>query len=277
MNIYRYSDYRQIIKKLVEQTKKTDSSVNYSTLASALRVQKTHISKILKGSAHLSSDQLYLLIDFFKLTLEEGNYLSLLIEKERTGIAPRRQQLEAKIGAIQSQHRDTRKTLKAKMIESEESKAYAEYYLDPLMTIVDVFLMVPQYQKNPQSISKILGIGEGHLKRILSTMEKLKMIKRDEKEKSYYPLQNDTILTKDSPLCSPHQVLLRLLSAFHALRIPADERFNFSMTIATDARTRAYIHDKFLEFLRAIESEIKSSQPEEIYQINFELFPWRII
>lgn len=274
INIFRYSDFRQILKQLVAQKKKTSGDFNFSMLATALGVQKTYLSKVMSGSGQLSADQIYTLAENFSLTKEEHDYLILLIECERTGLAKRRQFLERRVSAIQAEHRNTKKNLKAKFSEEKIADARAEYYLDPFMTIAHLFLTLPSYAGDSKKVAQRLKFSDFYAKKIFSALERIGIIEKLNTPDCYRVVEDHLHLSSESLLSTPYHALFRMASLQQLMKIAPEERFAFSVTFSADDGTKKMVHEAFLNFLREIEPAVKAAPIESVYQLNFDLFPW---
>lgn len=273
VNVFRFLDYRDILKNLVASRKKEDKKFSFSSLAEILGVQKTYLSKVMNNNGSLNSDQIYSLVEFFSLSKGEHDYILLLLECERTGLAKRRQKLEKRIAAIQAEQRNTKKILKAKFSAGESQDPFAEYYLDPFMTVVHICLTLPEYNGSAERIAQKFNFSDSYSKKIFSSLERLGIIEKT-KSNHYKVLDDHLQLSSDSPLCTPYHILFRALSANYLVKVPSDERFAFSVTFSADDKAKKQIHEAFLKFLREIEPVIKSAPAKEVLQINFDLFPW---
>lgn len=274
MSIFLHLDYRKAISDVIGQKRKDDSSWSLTNLAAALRVQKTYISRVLKENAHLNQDQVYLAGKFLKLDQEELEYLFLLLEFNRSVVSDRKKELLGLIHNIQSKHQNTRRHLKAQIIEPQTGDKYTSYYLDPLAPLVHNYLSIPRYSKSPALIAPKLNITEGQLKNITSLLEGLEIIRWDDRSKSFRILKDHLQLASDSPLCLPYQILFRIQTLLQIKKLSPDERFNFAVTFTGNETARKALHEEFLKFLRKAESIVKEAPSERVYQMNFDLFPW---
>jgi hypothetical protein len=69
--------------------------------------------------------------------------------------------------------------------------------------------------------------------------------------------------------------MFRLQTLQQIKRLDADERFLFSVTFSGNEATQAALHEEFLKFLRKAEAIVKDAPPEGVFQMNFDLFPWK--
>ena len=274
MSVFRYNDYRDAIAAKIENSKKTSEKLNYTELADAMRVQKTYVTRVFKKDAHFSSDQLFLASDYLKLSEDESQYLMLLLEYGRSALSVRKKIMQKQINDIQILHRDTRKHLKAEMVNPLGLNDYNRYYLDPLVPLAHTFLSVPAFAKNTKLVSTKLGVSEKRMKSIVKTLEDLKIIELDSGSGAYRIIRDHMQLVADSPLNLPYQIFQRTNAIQKIQSQNLEDRFTFSVAFSADEKTKNEIHEAFLKFLRKAESSVKSSTPSEVYQMNFDLFGW---
>jgi len=274
MNIFRLSDYRDVIAAKIEDSKKMETKLSFSELADAIQVQKAYITRVLKKDGHLNTDQLYLTCEYFSFNPEETKYMGLLLEFNRSILPARRKELQRQISDIQAIHRDTRKHLKAQIISPLNLDEYNRYYLDPLAPLVHTFLSIPTFAKSIKAIAAKLNISEKRIKTTIQTLESLKIIKWNSVGGSYQVLRDHMQLAGDSPLNLPYQVFQRT-NALHKIQTQSlEDRFVFSVAFSADEKGKTEIHEEFLKFLKKAETVVRDSQPSDIYQMNFDLFGW---
>jgi uncharacterized protein (TIGR02147 family) len=267
-------DYREIIRTLVDEHRRTDQKFNFSVLAKALGVQKTFLSMVMNSNSQLSTDQLFSLSEYFRLSKQEHDYLILLLEYEKTGLAKRKKFIRNRIAAIQLEQRSPRKALGHEFVETGDNPT-ADYYLDPFMTIVHQCLALAEFGGDPNKVAQGLGIPDRSIKKIVRTLESLKLIAPARPPGTYSVTKEHVWLAPESPLNSAYYSLFRQVSAYQLAKTPRDQRSVFSVTFTADDKARGLIHEAFLKFLREMESIVKAAESKEVYQINFDLFPWR--
>lgn len=131
MNIYLSRNYRQILRQLIEERRVHDPRSSFQSLATAARIQKSYMSKVVTGKTHLTADQMFLITRFLELDLDAAKYLELLLERERTGVEGRKQELERQIEVARAPHLASQAYLKAEAV-SVSTGGLTDYYLDPL-------------------------------------------------------------------------------------------------------------------------------------------------
>ncbi len=273
INIVDYLDYTVWLRDLLKSGKKINKKYTQTAVAVAVGVQKAYLSKVTKGQANLSSDQIFLLSRYLQLSEKEAQYLTLIHDYSRTGLEKRRAELRTKIEELRLRDQDVRAKLKTEFIDSETSETVA-YFLDPYSTIVHMLLTIDHYRQDTEAIARDLLMAPEHLKEILRVMEKLEFIKLNSLTKQYEILKQHFFIHKTSPLSPPHQALVRTHSAAQLLRIQAPQKQSFNLTFTTDEASVAKIRESFVKWLKELESIISDTEAERAYQLNYDLFPW---
>jgi uncharacterized protein (TIGR02147 family) len=277
VNIFRTTDYREIIKGLITNRKKTDPTFTAATLAQQIGVQKTYVSMVLRGEREFSSDQVFQICQEFQLNSEITDYILLLLEYARTGLAVRKKELHRRIGAIQLEQQNLKKHIKRKVIVPEPTDPLiAEYYLDPWTVIVHHFLIIPKYQKTPNLIRQKLGLTQTQMKTYLARLQKVGLIKLDSSGRIHEVSHESVHLSRNSPLCAPHLSLLRHITGIHLDKILLTKRLSYSSVFRANESTIGRIQDKLTGFLKEIEPMLESAPDEEVFGFNFDLFPWAL-
>lgn len=270
--IYRHWNYIEALEDLFQERKNRVGKWTLARMGEEIGIQPSYITNVLKGRAHLQPDQLYTIAEHLGLKANEREYLLLLLDYNRSTNPNRKADLKDKLFQFQKKYLKSDLHISAKTVDVEER--FSEYYLNPICPIIHVFLNFDQYAKQPEKIAQQLGIAKNLLGDAIAVLEKLKYIEKT--SKGYKVLIKNRHLPKDSPLCEPHQTLMRYKSIDQMQRIPKDDKYSFSVTLSCTPQDKNLIHQEFLNFLKKSEHIVKNSKREEIYQINFDLFPWSL-
>lgn len=273
MKIFEFNDYRQVIKKLIDEKKSKDSSITYASFAEVIGVQKTFVSKVLKELAHFSDDHLHLAFEYFQFNDIETQYMKLLYDHNRSGLNKRKSKLMKEISRIQEEQRQFHVHTRAEMQKPELTTEMAEYYLDPLNLIVHAHMGIPKYQNQPSLLSNALGISQEQLQTCLQTLQRLKIVQAQGKK--IIPMKEALHLDVRSMFCKPHQMLFRIRSQERLMDLTPESRFMLSTTFSGTEEMKAQIQEHFLIFMKQVEKLIQNAEiSEKVYQLNFDLFPW---
>lgn len=276
MGLYQHSDYRKALREILDERKSSDASVSFSSYADAIGVQKTFVSKVLGGSAHLSDDQLYLTFEYLKFDKEEENYFRLLYDHSRTGLHARKKVIHAEIKKIQEEKRQLKIHTTAEVQKPETKEDLSEYYLNPLNLIVHAYLAIDQFSKNPSLIASELELTPQRLSKILDCLKRLKIIDFNKAGSRVEVLKYAMHLDVDSIYCQPHQQLMRMKCAEQIVKLTPERRFISNLTFSGDQALKNLIQEMYLDFMKKVEKAMDDAEGSEeaVYQINFDLFPW---
>jgi uncharacterized protein (TIGR02147 family) len=274
MNIFSTTDYREALRSAVKARKQTEKKFTFAQLAEAARVQRPYLSKVLKGTADLNADQLYLISARLQLSHEEQDYLQLLLSFERTGVASRRTELKSKILQLAEKHTSMAQHTSAAVHtpRSHSNDAFIDYYLDPFAQIVHMGLVIPRFSREPAALAGELGISPSYLNGIILQLERLGLITRTASRITTKPTK--LFLSKDSPVFRSWRNLVKGMSMQRLNQLPESETFFFSTTFSSDAETYAFIRRKFLEVIKECEPKISAAKDENVYSLTMEAYPW---
>jgi hypothetical protein len=281
MLIFEFTDYKSAIKDLVLARKQSNPSLTFERLATACGMQKTYLSRALnRDDVHFSSDQLFLACEFLKLREEERTFLELLHRHSRTSVARLRQDLERKISEMRKNHVRTETYVTVESVLTSKTQSFInEYYLDPNMQLIHLFLTIERYAKSPELIQKQLGLDSQRFSHLLAKLVDFGLIAEETRRSGHrYRVMNSSLhLPVDSPINRPYQALMRLQSSARASAASPDQSYSYSVFFSTDPETRKEIQIKFMEWLESIRKQVQRSEPSDVYQLCFDLVDWSTV
>jgi uncharacterized protein (TIGR02147 family) len=274
MNIYLVRDYRQILRQLVELRRLHDPRANFQSLAKAARIQKSYMSKVVTGRAHLTTDQMFLVCRHLELDGEAARYLELLLEWERTGVEVRRRELSRLIEEARAPHLESQAHLLAEPV-TVSTGGLTDYYLDPLNQIVHVCLFIEAFRKDSALLARELHQPPERIVGALSTLERLGLVRRRAGKGAGWELVTTNLhLTRQSPVYRPWRSQLKLMALTRLDMMQATDSYSFANVFSGDRATFEAIRVKFLEFLKDADQMIKPAPDRNVFQMSFDLFPW---
>lgn len=270
MNMFTENDYRTIIRRCIEERKKTEPTYNFQELAKKMRIQKAYLSRVISGKAHFSSDQLFLACQFLNFNEEEKEYLFLLLEIAKSGLEDRKKQLMKKIDSFQVKYLVTKKFLSEKTF-SGSSLDFIDYYLNPLNQIVHICLSINRFRADLKQIAKELHVPLDKIIFSVHQLEKMGIIEKTKNDQYVNRIKN-LHLPKDSKIYQSWLNQIRFFGLMQSHHISQDNKYNFTAIFSGNSILRKKIQIKLLEFIKEIEPTIKDSRPSGIYQLNLDVF-----
>lgn len=274
MNIYQETSYKDLLESVLREKKLLLGShhFDFQKMAEACGIQKPYLSRVFRQDAHLNADQIYLAGRFLKLTEDEQTYLALLHEHQRSGLPERQALLQQKILTLRAQNERTEKHLSESVRQTSEQELL-EYYLNPTFQLVHLFLTIDRYARHPALIGKALGLRASILKGCLGRLQEWGLIQYDGTEAKV--ILDQLHLPNGSPLHPQYQSSLRGKAMDRLREEPENRRnYNFALVFSATEAVRAEVQAEFFAFLKRTENRVRGCEPDEVFQLNFDLMTW---
>lgn len=269
MVVYNYDSYKTYLQDLVAFRKSGERRFSYAKLANQIGVQRSYLSRVLRNEASLSSDQLYLLATELNLNGDDRKYLLLLLEIERSQVRERKMELMAERDKYKKEKLKTEAYMKRESIAPTDS-AYIDYYGNVLVPIIHMFLTIPAYLKNPDTLCNRLQISPLTLDRALQALERCNLLKIE--KSGYQVVSQDLFLSDKSNLWKIYGTQFRLKSIEYHQKIENDQDFFFTASFSANEELRQNLKQKLKDLLKWLSPQVEKCQSEEVYHINLDLF-----
>src|SRR3989339_493234 len=270
LNLFNYLGYKEILKELLAYNKREKNTrFTFQDMAKAARVQKTYLSKVLNRDGDLSFDQLYLACRYLEVTSEEMHYIELVYQMNLTYLPGRKKELLVLIKQIQKKYNKSETHLQADKVNVLQ-KDLSEYYLDPDMQIVHMALTVERFRRTPHTICRELQIPEFKLNQILEKLEKMQVIGKSEGR--YIVLRENLHLADDAGFVIQYKIMQKVKSIELIQKLSPEQKYNFSVIFSATPEVKMEIQENFFKFLKKCQASVQNAKPQELYQLNFDLF-----
>lgn len=271
MNIFNHLDYREILKKTIETRKKIDSTINFQAMATHTRIQKAYLSQVIKGNRDLSQDQLYLAAEYLGFSPEEKEYLKLLLDYARSGLADRKKILLREIKIWQKQKNKTSQYIDVKELTQREINR-EDYYLDPMNQVVHMGLYCEEFRKDPMKLAAKLFLPKTRISNYIQNLQRMEIIQISNKGIELNDVELH--LPKSSPIFPSYKSQCYTNTMNRLKQLDESKTYNLSVIFSADEAVRKEINDQFMKFLTKIKKLVDESKSTEVFQMNFDLFSW---
>lgn len=274
MSVFVHENYRQALRYSIDRYRRQKPFYTQTLLAEKSGIHNTFISNVLKGRSDFNPDQIFAIGELLGLHSGEIDFVVLLLEWEKSIHSVRKELLKQQI------ENTRRKELKlGKLLETEDPKDSTddniEYYLNPYYLVIHTALNLNAYAQSPTLLSHQLKLSEDYVRQILKRLEDMQFIKFNSKKNRYEVLVGSRHLDKTSPLCIPHQTLLRNQGLRQMGELKEEKRNFFSATFLGSEKLRKQIEKEFYQFTQKAKKLADSNKSSDaIFQMNFDLFPW---
>lgn len=271
MSIYNQWNYRAHLHEVSRGLKAQRPGFTLQKLAAKTGLQAPYLTNVFKERAHLNLDQAHAVGSELGLSEEEIEHLLLLVDFERSSLSSRRQKLKERIDKIRREKLKSKAHLQKEILETGTENE-TKFFLNPYYKIINAFLGIERYRENPAAIAQALHLDPRQVEAWIKDLIDMGFAQKT--KEGLEKLKRNFHLSKDSPLCSPHQQLLSQVAARQVQSLPDAEKFNFAVTFSADAETRDQVQREFLKFLKSIESLVKDAPAHDVFGLSFDLFRW---
>lgn len=265
MNIFEESDYKNIIKLIVDQRPEQKRGF-FSRLAEHLNINPSLISQILSGPKDFTEEQIVQVCEYMGLSHLESRYILTLLQIERAGSHKLKVIHEATRDEIKNKALDlsNRIEIKQKLSASERSKFYSSwaYSAIHLMTTLQ---QAPQFK----DICERFSFSSERTQEIINFLLETGMV--IEKNSKYYPGSVHTHLEKTSPEVTYLHKNWRLRSIETAERLTAEE-FMYSCNFTISKKDFLALREELVQVTKKFLRLVDQSHPEDLAQLNIDLF-----
>jgi uncharacterized protein (TIGR02147 family) len=264
-SIFTYSDYRAFIKDAIEEKRSRNPGFSYRCAANRIGISSGSLTRVLNGSRHAGTALLGKLIPFLGLKKREAEYFSLLVQFESVKEETARRLCYQEILKLRAERN--------KPVPDENHLFFEQWYHVALFELLRTIKDPVDYSKLGSLLQP--AISESKTRKALELLERLGYIK---KSADAVMCTTEPFLTTgdtwESVAIHGFQVAISELAASALDTVPKRERdfSTLTMALSEDAFT------KIRQILQRARSEIAAvektcTDPERVYQINFQCFP----
>lgn len=267
-NITEHIDYRNIIK---ERSK--PKGLTFKSLAENCAIHTSYFSRVMMGKADFSDEQLYLIGKTLLLRDWEIDYFLLLGDFARSGNMKHKDFLLEKIEEMQKHKQKVGAQLQDTHTNFPEN--YIElYYEEALTAKIHMHLTIERFRKNPDLLTKKLGISKTKLDSELRKLKFLHLIK--EANPGVELLKTHVHLDESHPASPNNHINWRLESIGHISKRachPTD--YHLSVAFGSNEKIKKELKELFKKYViqaQKIVKENPATESEDIYFLNMDLY-----
>lgn len=272
MFLFDLQDYREAIKQIIEQKQKTIRTLTFQSVAQQCRIQKGYLSRVVAKSADLSRDQLFLFCDAMHLDPQQRNFLFLLHDFNRAGVEKRKIALGRELEQLRAKAAKTEGHIRYDKLISDDVSQFSKYYLDINTQLVHMFLTVQRYRNDLSLIESALRIDSTQMHQHLARLEELGLIKIEGAKISI--LRDELHLSADHPIFPIYRSMMRIRATSRLQENSDADNYSYSAFVSASSNTRILVKKRFLAFLKELQKEVGTDNPQEVFQINFDVLSW---
>ncbi len=267
IEIFDYTDYRKFLKDRSASLKSAGQPISYRYIAEVVGFKSAgFLSQVLNGSCNLPDRFIEKIADVFQLKKREARYFDLMVHYNQSENHDEKKAYFGKMVAF--------KKGRVRTVEPDEYAFYDKWYYSAIRAVLNYYEFDGDYYK----LSKMLipHISAAEAKKAIRVLEKLKLIKKEEKTGHYRLTENHISTGHDTDSVVINNFVLNTLDiAKDALyRFGKRDRTFSSLTLSVSQQGYESIRHK-VDALRAelVNLVKQDSDVDRVIQVNFQIFP----
>lgn len=267
---YESKNYKRLLFGVLERLAADNARAHTQTrLADACGVNKTFLSRVFNGSAHLSAEQVFLACAFLRLEPEQRDFALLLHAHDVARPGPYKSSLQERLIALRAEKAQAKAALASDSALRVEELSL--YFAEPHFQLVHMCCFLPGLAKDAAALARTLHLSESRVRRILRWLESAQLISST--DEGFKPRVAALHLPHDSPFVDVYRQQMRT-HALQRLSRDAPGSFSFSTLFTADEATRKIIKGKLLDVLKECQALVAHAPSRDLFQLNIDLFSW---
>lgn len=256
MTIFDFKDYKLYLKHIIDSSKRGI----ITRLAEAAGCQRSYLSQALSTQVNLTSDQVYNISIFLKLSEDEQEYLLLLLEQDKAASFSYKKRIKAKIENLKSNS----KRLSQKVEKKNPKKVNPKYYSAWYYSAVHIASSIEQF-KTEKDFATHLNLNINTVTEVLTDLKSWGLVKLKKDEWIYNDayslhLKDDALLTRLNHSNWRTYVLSQ--------PIEPEKNINYTSVFAVSKKDLNTLRSDVLDFLKEQRQKISPSDSEELVVFN---------
>jgi uncharacterized protein (TIGR02147 family) len=264
--LYRYNDYRLFLKDMIEHLRQTTYRFSLRQLANQAGFSTPNIFQmVLNGQRKLNNDGINRVADLFKLSNKEREFFRNLVNLGQAKSHEEKDHF----------YRQLTHSQRYSVLNKDEKylyKFYSRWYFPVIRELVSTTDFIPDPAWIAERITPPISSAEAT--RAIRILEQCNQIRRTERGyEQITPVVTTGEEVTSVAVTNFHKTMIR--KAAEALdKTPHTQRNVSSLTFASSNETYSAIVKEIYTMQQRIIAMLKNERkPEEVFQLNFQLFP----
>jgi uncharacterized protein (TIGR02147 family) len=263
--VTEYLEYRDFLRDFYNETKSEKPIYSYRFIAKKLSIDPSFVVKLFQKQRHISGKLIDRCINLVGLKGKDAEYFATLVHFNKAKSDRECKQHYEKLVAL--------KAVQVTTLDVEQYEFFQKWYYSAILTLLDFYPFKDDYKALGQKLSP--PISETQAKKAIELLQKLNLITKT--PDGTFGLTRNLITTGEQwrslAITSFQEETIRLAQE-SLQRIPKEKRniSTVTITLSKDDLDEAneIIRECRMALLKLAESQ---KNPEQVYQINIQLFP----
>lgn len=264
-DMFHYLEYREFLRDYYEAGKERQGFFTVRYMGMKTGLDASFLVKVMNKQLHLSEKSLPAVCAFLKLNKARADYFKTLVHFNK---AKSRDQAQLYFEKLSRLH-----TTDAMVVERSRYRYFSEWYIIAVRELLNIV----DFRGDFQALSRLFieDVSPAQARKAVELLVKLGLIQTA--SDGTYTLTNKNISAGEHWQSIAIRALQKTMInlAEKALDgIPKEKRDISCMTVSASEETLELIRDRIRDMRREIAEILKSdAHPENVYQINFQVFP----
>lgn len=264
-DIFKYLDYRDYLRDHYYFNKKTHNYFSFRYVAGKTGLDASFYVKVINKQKHISNTAIPVLINFLKLSKREGNYFSALVHYNKAKTPEQEAFYLQKLLLLRKPN--------VSILSNDVYEYFTSWWNIAIRELLNIIPFKDNYNDLTSRLQPPINIQQA--KKSIALLKRLSLIKED--ENGYLRPVEKFISTGDkieqAAIVNSFQKIMAKLGV-NALNLPREERDISTLTISTSEKCIEKIKERIATLRQEIIELVRQEESvEEVYQINFQLFP----
>lgn len=263
VDIYEYTDYKKYLTDFITKQKK----ITRAAIAELLNCQRSYISQILNSHSHFSSEQIFQIAKYIKLSTEQTKFLVLIFNYNRTAHDGLANLYLKDIKEIKEEQNSIKTVIETTSELSDKDKY--QYYSKWWYSAIHILLSIDRYNSF-ETISERLKLSVETVQEVILFLFETGLVENDS---SFYKISDARIhLDKKSPLIAIHHKNWRQ-RVIESLDRTETNPVNYSSVVSLSQEACEQIKKVIRKSISDSEKALHESDGElELYSLCIDFF-----
>ena len=265
MDIFSFDNYKNFVRYLL--CEKNQTWGNQNKIAQIMRCQSSYVSQVLKGSPHLSTDNISRLCDHILCSDDEKEYLINLLLIEKSACKNLIRFLKKKNQKLIEKNCPIKEKLK---IETKENKLFNSevYYSKFIFSAIHILLTIEKYQ-SMDALCKKLSLDPMMIKQCIDELCKMGILESSE---HFFKVSNSILYGRSqNDFLRHHSNWSCHLQ--HLLQMKGYVGLHYIDVVSISEKDYLFIKSEIQKFIESFRKIIAPSKEEEAYNLQIDFFP----
>jgi uncharacterized protein (TIGR02147 family) len=264
-SIFTYRNYKSFLNDKIEGLPNQGHGVK-TALSNAVGCQRSYLTHVLRGDAHLNSDQAVLTARYFGLNEVEGDYLMHMVLSERAASKDLKAHYEARLNSLLNDHYLLKNRVKIKGTVGDSFKAV--FYSSWHYQAVQILLTIPGF-RSKDKIKARLNLSDEKVNGVLQVLVQAGLARKSGVD--FLPTEKQVFLQAADTHIAWHHKNWRG-KAMEYIDRGGTQNFHASFVVSLSARDFIRLRERMKTALAEVLHEVKASEEEELACVNMDFF-----